>query len=311
MLSICIPAYNYAQYLPEAIESALAQQADFELIVLDNASKDATPGLRARYVADPRVVWIRNEQTLPVQQNWNKAVSHASRPWVKLLQADDRLARDSIKRLVEIAGSDEGASFHGHLSRVIDTDGEQLREQVPYTRNGKPLLLNPGDGLPMKLRQIARLKEPTSNLFRKSAWEQIGGYTSELRFTFDVAFNIELFRRYRGTLWSEYLAEVRRHAQSDGARLPAETALQDLKSLIHRIEQASIGRLSAADRRAGLGWMQFRAMELAAQRIRSKPADSARFLLAHSGLMMDVRGWPTAAGLMWRRATTGDVQRQV
>jgi glycosyltransferase involved in cell wall biosynthesis len=310
MLSICIPAYNYARYLPEAIESALKQPDDFELIVLDNASSDGTPALRERYESDPRVTWVRNEQTLPVQQNWNKAVSLASRPWVKLLQADDRLAERSIQRLLEIVSSQPAASFHGHLSSVIDSHGNKLREQVPFTRDKRPLRLGVGDGLPLKLRQTARLKEPTSNVFRKQAWEAIGGYTSELRFTFDVAFNIELFKRYEGTLWSEYLAEVRRHAQSDGARLPAETALGDLRNLIGRIESARGGALTSADRHAGLGWMQFRALELAAQRIKSRPGASALFLVKQFALMADVRGWPTAGGLLWRRATTGDVQRQ-
>src|ERR687886_819511 len=42
-VSVCIPAYNYARFLPAAIESVLAQDYDdYELIVVDNASDDDT-----------------------------------------------------------------------------------------------------------------------------------------------------------------------------------------------------------------------------------------------------------------------------
>src|SRR5262249_53252835 len=54
LVSICIPTYNSARYLPEAIESVLAQEfADYELVVCDNASTDATPEICRRY-RDPR-----------------------------------------------------------------------------------------------------------------------------------------------------------------------------------------------------------------------------------------------------------------
>ena len=45
LVSVCIPTYNYARFLGQAIESVLAQTwGDFELVISDNASTDETRG---------------------------------------------------------------------------------------------------------------------------------------------------------------------------------------------------------------------------------------------------------------------------
>ncbi|MEI9896294.1 MAG: glycosyltransferase family A protein [Chthoniobacter sp.] len=54
-VSVVIPAYNYAHFLPEAIASVLAQTgAELEVIIVDDGSTDDTPAVCA-HQADPRV----------------------------------------------------------------------------------------------------------------------------------------------------------------------------------------------------------------------------------------------------------------
>ena len=56
-ISVLIPTHNYARYLPEAIESVLAQDfTDYELLVSDDASTDNSADIICRYAArDPRI----------------------------------------------------------------------------------------------------------------------------------------------------------------------------------------------------------------------------------------------------------------
>ena len=55
-VTLGIAAYNGERFLAEAIESCLAQDyADFELLIVDDASTDSTPAVIARYASDPRV----------------------------------------------------------------------------------------------------------------------------------------------------------------------------------------------------------------------------------------------------------------
>ena len=61
-VSVCIPTYNYADYLPFAIESVLGQSfTDFELIIQDDCSKDNTAEVVERYLSDRRLIFETNE----------------------------------------------------------------------------------------------------------------------------------------------------------------------------------------------------------------------------------------------------------
>ena len=60
LISVIIPAYNAERYLPEAIDSVLAQTCPAgEIIVVDDGSSDGTPRLAERYRAGVR--WLSQE----------------------------------------------------------------------------------------------------------------------------------------------------------------------------------------------------------------------------------------------------------
>src|SRR5260370_9895408 len=88
-VSVCIPTYNTAQYLPEAIESVLAQDfTDYELVICDNASTDETPEICRSY-DDPRVRYLRFEELTNQAGNFNRCLGQARGELVNLLHADD------------------------------------------------------------------------------------------------------------------------------------------------------------------------------------------------------------------------------
>ena len=58
--SICIPNYNYAQYVGETIQSVLDQSYEnFEIIIADNASEDDSLNVIKSF-NDPRIKLIEN-----------------------------------------------------------------------------------------------------------------------------------------------------------------------------------------------------------------------------------------------------------
>ena len=307
LITICVPSYNYGRYLEGCLNSCLESKADFRLVVLDNASTDNTPQLKARYVADPRVRWYRNDTTVPIQDNWNKAVSLAETKWVKVLPADDRMMSGSIERMYEMVRIYPEAHFHGHLCEVVGGDGRLIRRHVPYTRSGEPLRLKAGEGLPLKLRNIARLKEPTANFYSKEAWTAVGGYHRDLTFIFDISFNVELMANYPGVLWSEYLAQFRRHNVSVGAKMPVQRALDDMRMVNDLILRRPH---SPADRRRAQALLLYRAIELASQRWKREPRETIKFLLRETRLFINIVSWPSALATIWRKYRTGDVQKQ-
>ena len=105
LVSICVPAYNGARFLRDCLDSALAQTcADFELLVVDDASGDDTAALARDYARRDRRVRIHeNERSLGLVANWNRSVELARGTWIKLLFQDDRLEPQCLARMLEAA----------------------------------------------------------------------------------------------------------------------------------------------------------------------------------------------------------------
>jgi glycosyltransferase involved in cell wall biosynthesis len=107
LVSLVIPFFNTADYLAEAIESALAQtHRNFELILVDNRSTDGSPEIAGRYRArDARVRLVRNDTFLSQVQNYNHALAQiapASR-YTKMVQADDSITPTCVSEMVALA----------------------------------------------------------------------------------------------------------------------------------------------------------------------------------------------------------------
>jgi len=87
-VSVILPTYNRAELLPRALRSVLAQSyADYEVLVVDNGSTDATASLAGAF-ADPRIRWLRVE-TRGASAARNAAISVALGEWVAFLDDDD------------------------------------------------------------------------------------------------------------------------------------------------------------------------------------------------------------------------------
>jgi glycosyltransferase involved in cell wall biosynthesis len=99
-VSVVIPCYNYATFLPEALRSALDQEGvQVEVIVVDDASTDDSAEVAEKFAADdPRVRVIRLEQNGGQVAAVNLALSKAAGEFVVRLDADDLLTPGSLAR---------------------------------------------------------------------------------------------------------------------------------------------------------------------------------------------------------------------
>lgn len=88
-ISILIPTYRYRDKVGRAVESALASGAG-EIVVTDDHSGDGTIEFLAKY-AEPRLRVYENERNLGLWENHLVALQHATKPWIKFIQADDYL----------------------------------------------------------------------------------------------------------------------------------------------------------------------------------------------------------------------------
>ncbi len=318
MISICIPAYKYVQLLPEAIVSILDQDEDIEVIVLEDfdliapheAKQELIDKARQLLSSDRRIKWHRNNYSLPIQDNWNKTVSLASGPYIKLMGADDRLLPGSIMKMKEMIKQSPKAALHGHLAYVIDENGKFVRAQRPYNSKVDCIDISGATALKGKLRQKIRFKEPVCNLYQKSSWQAVGGYDTKFRFLADIYFNFKLMSHFHSVLWNYYLVDLRRHQSSDGARLSSELALKELKVFVQTIIDKLGDEATVFDKAAGRGWVLYRLIELFSQRVSRTPIEVTQLLRDNIDLLCSN---PVAlvytARLVKNRILYGDIQQ--
>ena len=103
-VSIGIPVYNGARFLDEAIESFLNQTfEDFELIISDNASTDATREICEYFVKrDERVRYYRNSKNLGAAKNYNLVFKLSTGEYIKWAAHDDYCAPTYLEKCVRI-----------------------------------------------------------------------------------------------------------------------------------------------------------------------------------------------------------------
>ena len=134
LVTVAIPVFNGARYLPEALDAHLAQDfTDFEIIVLDNASTDATPSIVQTYVErDERVRSVRHERNIGLPQNFNAGVPLARGTYFRWAAHDDLVAPTSLARCVEVLETRPDVVMAYPKTILIDRDGAEIG---PYDDN--------------------------------------------------------------------------------------------------------------------------------------------------------------------------------
>ena len=124
-ISIIIPAYNVAKYVGKTIESALNQTfTDYEVIVVNDGSKDDTGTICDTYAADNGKLRVINQENRGVTAARMNGVAHAKGEWVTFLDGDDQLPPDALTFLYKNTNND--IDVVSGICAHINTDGEIL-----------------------------------------------------------------------------------------------------------------------------------------------------------------------------------------
>lgn len=101
-VSVLVPAYNDAEFLPQGLDSLCLQSfTDFEVVISDDCSSDGTRAVAIHYAqSDARFRLVSNEQNLGMTRNWNRALREARGTYVVKLDADDALRPNALRALV-------------------------------------------------------------------------------------------------------------------------------------------------------------------------------------------------------------------
>lgn len=130
-ITVLVPAYNDGVYLEDALRSLERQTlGDYEAIVADDGSADATPEIAARWAAsDPRFRLSRLEANVGMNRNWNRALAEARGDFVIKLDADDAMTPRCLELLRAEFEATTGLLFSA--CRTLDCD-ERLEVVGPF-----------------------------------------------------------------------------------------------------------------------------------------------------------------------------------
>ena len=166
LISVVVPSFNAAEFLPSALETIRAQRyANLEVMVVDDGSTDGTAAVVRQW---PEVRYIRQENAGPSAAR-NAGIAAASGEILGFLDADDRWTEDHLQHLLPALLSDPKWAFVWVASKVIrlcrQADGSRM-EQVLHESQSQFLI--------------------GSGLYRRTAFELVGPFDPAMRFAEDV-----------------------------------------------------------------------------------------------------------------------------
>jgi glycosyltransferase involved in cell wall biosynthesis len=161
-VSVVIPCYNSSAFLADTVQSVLAQTlCDMEIVLVDDGSVDDTRAVIARMIAasadrDMRLVCQANAGTASAR---NRGISAARGRYILPLDADDLIAPTMLEECADLLDAEPRIALvytdrqdFGDIERIW-TAGKYELEHLKY------------------FNQIAYC-----SMFRKSMWEDVGGY---------------------------------------------------------------------------------------------------------------------------------------
>jgi glycosyltransferase involved in cell wall biosynthesis len=186
IISVIIPAYNAENTIKETLNSVFNQTfTDFEIIVIDDGSQDATVELLSN-INDPRFRFF-SYSNAGQGASRNRGLSHANGEYIAFLDADDLWTCDKLEAQLAALQAHPEAGVAYSWSDCIDENSEFLRRGGHLTVNGNAYA---------NLLLVNFLENGSNPLIRRSAIDEVGDFDESLPPAEDWDFYLRLAARY-------------------------------------------------------------------------------------------------------------------
>lgn len=184
-VSVIVPSYNLAGYLPRAIDSVLAQTGvDFELIVVDDCSTDGSLDIAEGY--DPaRVRVIQTPHNLYLAGALNYGIRRAKGKYIIPLDPDNTLPLNTLKLLSDALDASRDIDIAYGKVRFINEDSSPYISSIT-DEQGVSRWPPPEFSYDQQLAHKNQI--PSTSMYRKGVWERSGGYQQRYRTGEDADF---------------------------------------------------------------------------------------------------------------------------
>jgi len=175
-IAAIIPTYQRAWSIARAVESALAQAPQPEVIVVDDGSTDDTHAVLAGF-GDRITVIHQENQGLSHSRNAGAAATNAD--WIAFLDSDDHWTDHHLSRMLDAIASNEGSSdvYFADTRRTVSEGSASLFDLAEFHPNGE------FDVTADATRWVLLPRQPLmvqSAVIARDAFEAVGGFWESL-----------------------------------------------------------------------------------------------------------------------------------
>ncbi|HEV2287817.1 MAG TPA: glycosyltransferase [Candidatus Acidoferrales bacterium] len=193
-ISVIIPAFNSAAFLPQCLESILQQtQFAHEIILVDDGSTDETSEIIRKYL--PRITYLRKENG-GASSARNCGIRTASQEWIAFMDADDISLPTRFDRQMKLTEQTGCELVFGDQTVFNDATGASMswfaKNSFQQLLKGKVVLENPFE---MLLRYGCFVPQSTA-LVRRNRLLEIGLYDESMTPIEDYDLFVRLSRRF-------------------------------------------------------------------------------------------------------------------
>jgi glycosyltransferase involved in cell wall biosynthesis len=241
-VSVFIATYNHGRFLPECLDSILAQTyRDFEIVIVDDGSTDNTDEIlkdyASRYPDRIRHLWHSGHQNRGVSHTSNVAIANCRGEYLAWIGSDDVWYPDILEKEVALLDSDSGLSFVYGYAHLINATGDFLPGLY-----GTDITQDPDPVTPM----LQYCHPPAMTvMFRRTCLDQAGVFEESLVYS-DWELFIRLAAHWKIGFIDKPLAKYRMHGRSLSKSLQPQVNLQrtlDMMNLVRSKVQTIGGRL--------------------------------------------------------------------
>jgi glycosyltransferase involved in cell wall biosynthesis len=217
-LSVVMPSYNHARYLPTALPAHLRQRVPpLEVLVVDDASIDDSCTVVERLAATyPSLRLLRLPRNGGVNAAMNRGLREVRGDYVCFSAADDLVTSDFARRSLETVARFPQAGFCFSDVAILIGDSGMARHS-PLFLSDRPCLLSPDD-MRRFLRRTCYHLPSHSILYRRELLEEMGGFVEDLHWISDWFVNYVLAFRHGACYVPEVLSFFRISSESYSSR---------------------------------------------------------------------------------------------
>lgn len=199
-VSVIVPNYNHSAYLCQRIDSILQQSyTDYELILLDDCSTDASREVLAAYQHMPQVTQVifNEKNSGSTFKQWERGIQLAKGEYIWIAESDDMADTDFLKETVEQLDRNKAATIVFTGSQMIDENGKQLPKDWDHFSPGmnKVATYDGDEYLKRKMLWGNSVYNASMVLFRKACYYKVPADYCNYRYCGDWLFWIGVCRQ--------------------------------------------------------------------------------------------------------------------